>query len=73
MTKLPLLAFGFTIDDETFGFQFQLFYVSTFFSFQLFTHKILQLSAFSSWLLASFPAPTFFSSKIKKNRQKAKS
>ena len=29
MIKLPLLAFGFTIDDKTFG--FQLFHVSPFF------------------------------------------
>ena len=34
MIKLPLSAFGFTIKDKTFG--FQLFHVSTFFSFQIF-------------------------------------
>jgi len=57
MIKLLLLAFGFTIDDKTLGFLF--------FSFQLFTPKIHQFLAFSSWLLATFPALAFFSSKIK--------
>ena len=62
MIKLSLLAFGFTIDDKTFG--FQLFHVTTF--FQLFTPEILQLLASSSWLLASFPALAFFNQKLSK-------
>ena len=56
MMKLPLLAFAFTIDDKTFG--FQLFHVSTF--FQLSAFYTQNTSAFSSWFTASFPALAFF-------------
>jgi len=45
MLRLPLLAFGVTIDDKAFG--FPLPSLKLFFSFHLFTPKILWLFAFS--------------------------
>ena len=49
MIRLPLLAFGFTINDKTFG--FQLFHVSTF--LQLSAFYTQNSSAFRFQLLAS--------------------
>ena len=72
MIKLPLSAFGFTINDKTFG--FQLFHVSTFSAFSFLLTKF-----FGFWLLAlgfrlAFQLLlSFFSSKIEKNREEAKS
>ena len=67
MIKLPLLAFGFTIDDKTLD--FQLFHVSN--CFQLSDFSFLQPKFFGFWL--AFQLWLFLFSKIKKNRQKAKS
>ena len=71
MIQLPLLALPSMI--KLLAFNFFMCPLFSAFRFQLFTPKILWLLAFSSWLSASFPALAFFSSKIKKNRQKAKS
>jgi len=52
MIKLPLLAFGFTIDDKAFCFPISLSKFFSTFGFQLFLPKILWLPAFSFRRLA---------------------